>query len=336
MAITIKQVAAESGLSLMTVSYILNDKGHSFRPETRDRVLKAARKLGYRPNASARATRSGRFGCISLLMSTMPNRSAAFSIMMRSIHDRLAVHRLNLSLSWFDDEWLTSSACVPKILTEMMSDGLLINYFQQIPPALVELIGSNRIPSVWLNSRQGADCVCPDDLDAGARATQRLMEAGHRSISFVDCSASGHYSMGERYEGYARAMATAGLRPDLLRERTAIPMADRFDYLRAWLGRNGMPTGAVCYSDTTAGPLHAAALSLGLRVPDDLSIVTFAGSPAESSGFPLDTFVVPEGEVGSASVEMLIQKIADPLLRLPERSLAFAFAAGRSVAAPRA
>jgi LacI family transcriptional regulator len=65
MRVTLKQIAAKSGYSVMAVSYVLNNKAHLVRPATRDTILKAARELGYLPNTSARALRTGRFNCFS-------------------------------------------------------------------------------------------------------------------------------------------------------------------------------------------------------------------------------------------------------------------------------
>src|SRR6185369_16509410 len=90
MPVTIKEIAERSGLSIPTVSQVLNNKGHRYRSETCNRVLKAVRELGYRPNSSARAMRMGRFNCVALLLSTESYRSFLPNELLRGIHDGVA------------------------------------------------------------------------------------------------------------------------------------------------------------------------------------------------------------------------------------------------------
>lgn len=330
MAITLKQIAAQVGLTQPAVSNILNNKGHLYRTETREKVLRVAKELGYRTNAAAKATATGRFGAIAMLLSTEPHRSSLFTGMMDGIQDGLAELDLHLTVAKLPDEKLTNTGYVPKILRQLMADGLLINYNADIPPSLIELIAEYRVPSVWINSRQEANCVFPDDLDAGHQATRRLLALGHQRIAFVSYSGGSHYSTCDRQAGYKAAMAEAGLPSRIITRE--LPRAKRVAYSTSWLSEpeRDRPTAVICYSETTAWPTIDAARALGMRVPPDLSVVTFHGGRCDETGFAIDTFVNPTQAVGRESVRMLLAKIEDPNQMLPPLSIKFGFEAGES------
>ena len=321
-------------MSQPAVSNILNAKAHLYRPETRDKVLRAAREMGYRANAAARATATGRFDSVALLLSTLPDRSTLFRGLIEGIHDALAARDLHLTLARLPDEKLADRGYVPKILKQCLVDGLLINYFDRIPPALVEMIDTYRLPVVWLNSRQEANCVYPDDEDAARRATVRLLALGHRRVMFVNYSGDTHYSAAARYAGYAAAMRDAGLVPRSAREVT--PRAGRVEAARRWLDvdLSQRPTAVVAYSSTSAWPVREAAMSLRRSVPRDLSLVTFEDHPCNEVGIQIDTMVVPEAAMGREAVRMLLERIEAPGPPLPNAALPFDYAPGETLVPP--
>src|SRR4051794_38416822 len=106
MAVTVKDVAEYTGLSVPTVVQVLGSRAHLFRPETRERVLKAAEKLGYRPNSSAKAMRKGRFGAIGLLTSANANAGVddVHAKTMWAMLDELLTHDLLLTIGQMPDE----------------------------------------------------------------------------------------------------------------------------------------------------------------------------------------------------------------------------------------
>ena len=339
MAVSIRQVAETAGVSTATVSHVLGRRGHSYRPETCQRVLRVAREMGYRPNASARSMRSGRFGAVALLLSTEPHRSSLPGTLLGAIQDVLAKQDLHLTLGRLPDERLTSEGFVPKILRELMADGLLINYFADVPQRLVELIQSYHLPSVWLNVKQRYDAVCPDDIKAARQAVQRLATLGHRRIAYVNYSrpAPGngpHYSMLDRRRGYERAMRQAGLSAQVIEPEAHTERAARVEASISWLTGEDRPTAVIGYGASSALPVLYAAAVGGLRVPQDLSLVTFSDQLVDEAGMPLDTILVPEQGVAEAAVEMLMQKINDPSQQVTSRKVAFGFERGRSVGPP--
>jgi len=279
--------------------------------------------------------RSGRFGTVGLLQS----EDAAYSILPRGllsgIHDALAEHDLRLLLTIFPDSKLTDEGFVPKILRESSCDGLVINYNAAIPPRLVELIRQHRVPAVWVNSKHESDCVFPDDSRAGREATEHLLALGHRRVAYVDVCTPNHYSGDDRLAGYREAM-TAANRP-CIEVRQGLAPSGRFAFLLGWLSAQpaaARPTAAVTYNAEHAATLLQAAVAAGIRVPDQLSIVTVHTEVPVEMGMHLDTMVLPEYDLGCEAVRMLLAKVDEPSRSFAPLPLSLRFARGATAVPP--
>ena len=264
MRVTIKNIAERSGLSLQTVSRILNGHAAQYQEATRDRVINLADEMGYRPNSSAKAMRSGRFGSVALLLSEKPYLSILPVGCREGIQDVLVEREVNLILSRFSDDTLTNQERLPRILREIMADGLLIVYNADLPQPMVDMIVQHKIPAIWINSRQPADCVFPDDRDAAARATKRLISLGHRSIAFAYVAVTSHYSFAERFAGYEETMQAAGLTPRKI--QVGIDFAGRDAILAAtpFLEGADRVTAFVAYTQEAVTMLLSGAFARGL------------------------------------------------------------------------
>jgi len=311
----LKEIAEITGLSVPTVIHILGTRGHLYREATRQRVLAAANDLGYKPNASAKAMRSGRFGGIGLLLSTARNRSDLPMELLEGIQEKLGLHDLTLSLASLPDQKLTSETYLPKILRELAVDGLIVNYTHFIPADMLKIIGENKIPAVWVNTKHPVDCVYTDDFEASQRATEKLLELGHRRIVYVDFQTvygekNLHYSVADRFGGYSAAMNAAGLKPRGVWRDEKLSPAERTALAKELLQSPDRPTAVVSYSawmDTM--PLMIAARDLNLEVPRDLSMITFSRDLFDAWGQPVTTMVIPTREVGEIATDMLLNRI---------------------------
>ena len=325
---TQNDLAQMLGVSQMTVHRALN--GHpAVKESLRAQIQAKATQHGYRPSASARAMRSGRFGNAALISSTGPFLSYTPPELLDGLHDELANRDMQLILSRLSDEKLTDESFVPKILREWSVDGILIDYIQHIPARLLDLIERHRIPAIWINSKQEHDCVRPDDRRAGQEATEFLIERGHREIAFVDYSHSRffereHYSAGDRFAGYKAAMEAASLAPRVIGlGEKFVESSQWLPFTQEWLGRPDRPSAALCYGFEFT-PILASALALGVRVPDELEIVTFGSQRAEFARLPVTTFVIPEFQIGQAAITMLLQKLDAPNEKLDAQTFPFA------------
>lgn len=327
MSVTIKEIARHTGLSIPTVGNILGRSASRYSADTRKRVLSAAQQLGYKPNASARAIRQGRFGCAALVLSRS-KQSTHSHIPVRlvdGLEEELSLNDMHLTVSRLTDEELSTNDFVPKVLREHMADGMIVNYTHEIPPRMLELIHAHHTPAVWLNAKLKSDCVYPDDRGAARSVTERLIALGHRRIAllhmvarfpwqkdFAESWAGRHYSVADRARGYAEAMIGAGLSPRVFAHDRFISESEQLTECRALLIGPERPTAVLAYSEGEAQSLICAAASLGLSIPKDLSVAVFAPMSQWIAGQHVTVAAVPTEQMGRAAVRMLLQKLSAP------------------------
>jgi DNA-binding LacI/PurR family transcriptional regulator len=304
-------LASLLGVSQVTICKSLAGNS-SISRQMREKVRRLAKEHGYRPNASARAMRQQRFNAVALVQSSEPSRSILIPDMLAGIQAGLAERELHLLLAELPDQKLTNSGYVPKILSEWMCDGLLINYNAGIPSRMVELIRDYQIPSIWINSKQGSNCIYPDDVDGGRQATEYLLGLGHRRIAYADYTFDDtnpypvHYSTHDRYRGYSEAMLAAGLVPQIIRRSAADAKSTKLQFTANWLSNLDRPTAIVAYNADAAKPIAMAAMSiLGMDWTRKLAIVPFHERRVDDLGVPLSTMVLPEYQLGIQAVAML-------------------------------
>jgi LacI family transcriptional regulator len=331
--VTQKQIAEKLGVSQRLISYALNGDG-TVSQKMRDEIRSTALTMGYRPNNSARAIKTGKFGAVGLLASRHSSHGALLSTMLYSIRHHLTERELHLTLGDLPDEPLTSEAYVPRILREWSVDGLLINYIAAIPDKMIELIQRYQIPSVWLNAKLESDCVYPDDFEAAQRACKYLLSMGHRRIAYVDYMISDHYSAADRRDGYLGAMRSARLKPQIIGNAREEPQTDWLDLSCEWLRSPERPTAVITYEADRALPVFCAALMLGLNVPRDLSILSFHDRGVVTAGMSLTTMEIPMTQTGAVAVEMVNERICNPDLSLPARAVEANLLEGTSCAPP--
>ena len=320
---------AEAGIHASAVSRVLRGKDQALRLSERRRqeIRDAAERLGYRPNAAATATVSGKFNSISLVCGTGAQTSTLMQGLVYGLTDALAERDLQMVVTRLSDEALTDETQLPLFLRKHSCDGLLLNYTHHVPAGVRDIIEKYRIPSIWLNVKQVHDCVHPDDFAAGRNATRWLLARGHERISYYDYVVTrggddAHYSMADRREGYVAAMRGVGRTPVVVYldgEPTGPGPAAK---LRDLLQRPDRPTAAVGYG----GEIDMAcmvALSLGLRVPHDLDLVRFKETVARFGHVVLPTMRVPQSTLGRAAVAAVARKVANPAAKLPPVAVPF-------------
>lgn len=343
MSVTTADIARIVGVSQPVVSKVLHGGRTNIRASqaTRERILAVASQQGYRRNTAARAIRTGRFGCATLVLSAAGGpRTTLPGNLLRGLSEALEAKKMHLTVASLPDEKLTSEGYVPRILREWMSDGLLINYNREIPQRMIDLIDEYAIPSVWLNCKRDHDCVYPDDFSAGREATRRLLDLGHRRIAYLNFfyqSGASHYSEDDRRDGYRQAMREAGLLEQVVEGAYLEPNGGekRMEASVRLLTAPDRPTAVVAYCNVSLAHVVRTADQQGLVVPRDLSLITF-GANSPLLGQQVATMPVPEVEEGREAVRMLIEKIKSRGDRLPPVLVPFGFFAGRTLAPPSA
>ena len=313
--VTIKHVAADAGVSLQTVSRVIN-KEPNVRAEMIERVKASIARLGYVPSIAAR--RMG--GSRSYLILALNDRE-------RTIDD----WRSRRGTDWVDQMLLggmltcaehgyrmiielvdTRSEHVERELSAALAalqpDGVLLTPPHSANPLIINLLAEREISFARIGSRDdgpGFALSMADDR-ATQEATAHLIALGHRRIGFIAGPDSYEVSAW-RTDGWRAAMAGAGLSCDGLLEQGDFDRASGGRAARALLASRHPPTAIVASNDQMAIATLDVARERGLVVPDDLSLVSFDDTPIVRFAHPPITAIAqPVAEATSRAVEMII------------------------------
>lgn len=308
----IVDVAAHARVSPATVSRFFNSP-KLVRLETRQRIEAAVAHLGYVPNAVARSLNRGNSGTVGLIVPTIDN--AIFSEMAQSFSDALFRHSRTMVIASHSYDLVRESVLVESLASQRVDALALIGCTHA--PETLNILQRQSIPTVYIWSyrqRQPHPCIGVDNREVGRLATQHLLALGHRDIAFAFPEARSNDRAADRRAGALAAMADAGHTvPRARRLRCPYDM----DAARALglevLAQPDRPTAILTGNDVIAFGMRFAAQALGLRVPDDVSIVgmgDFKGSAAIEPG--LTTVRIPAKRIGRLAAERLIEMIEHP------------------------
>jgi LacI family transcriptional regulator len=285
---TIKDVAKRAGVSLKTVSRVINQEA-SVRADTRQKVERAVEALGYRPNLSARSLRAAHSYAIGLVYDN-PNAHYVISLqegVLSACRERgfgLQIHPCDASSPHLAEELVAlvkRARLAGLVLAPPMSEqSALIATLKEHGVAFVRIIASRDDP------KDGYPCVYVDDRDAAYAITEHLIQLGHTRIGFL-WGEPHHRSSPERYQGYADALKDYGI---ALNKRLVLPgryaFDDGFRGARKLFALKEPPTAIFGSNDEIAAGVLAAARSTGLDVPWDLSIAGFEDNPFSKQAWP--------------------------------------------------
>jgi DNA-binding LacI/PurR family transcriptional regulator len=324
MTVRLVDISRETGLSIPSISQIINGRGH-YNPDTVARVQAAAERLGYRPNAAARAMVERRFRAFGLLLSEHPHFGQLRGDCLDGIDAAMSERSLNLLFGRLRDEQILADAehSAP-LLGKWSVDGVMVSYIWSMPPALVTMLERHRLPAVFLNIKLSHDCIHPDDFPGAVEATRRLIGLGHRDIVFFASNGRAdqtdmHFSGLDRRTGYCQAMTEAGLTPRVC--SAALGPGEYGPFIRSWLLGPDRPSAVFCYSSPECQALLGAMLEFGLVPGRDLAVITVNDYPTRLGDIAVDTMAVPGYAMGVAAVEMLEARIASLGDHLPNRAL---------------
>ena len=306
---TARDVALRAGVSPSTVSRVLNGTV-SVRPDKHDAVMRAAAALGFVANGAARALSTRRFMAVGAVVPNLENEGflralSAFQERLRRDDYTLVVTSAGYDL---DRELLEAT-----FLLERGIDGLmLVGDIHR--PALLRRIERGGIPLVqtFSLSRQRG-CVGFDNAAASARATEYLLDLGHRRFGVITGPRRENDRGGARVQGVVRTLAARSLaiRPEHDVEVT-YGIRDGRDALRQILSAGGeVPTAVLCGTDQLAFGAMIEAHARGVDVPGELSVVGF--NDADYAAFlrpALTTLRLPSTEIGAAAAEHLLARMA--------------------------
>jgi len=317
-------IAREAGVTAMTVSRVLRGQNLGQRRDAKgraERICAIAERLKYRRNMGPITLATGRFNSVGILESTEWHRNYLPAARKQGIQDALRKHRMNLMIFRVSDQELSDDRHVPETFRNWMVDGFLIDYIVAYPARLDALIRRYALAAIWMNSKHAADCVFPADREGAQEAVDLLVKLGHRRIAYQHYLAGGgspvHYSIADRLSGYQRAMRRAGLKPEIIAVPPAQAYRDKLAFYVAQLRGTDPPTALITSGLPDALAVVRAASAAGLRIPEDLSIITVADDLTFTRALRITAMEVPEYEVGYKAVECLMRKMAAPGEDLP-------------------
>ena len=310
-------VSKEAGVSAATVSKVINGKS-DVAEETRERVEKAIEKLGY--------SRSGKTGASSnLIEMALQHLDNPWTLNLLDGAAKVASKRgIRLVLSEIDDPGLLSTTWLDEVLARRPLGAILI--FSNPSLSLARRFASRRIPAVfvdpWGNPVLDTMSVQSDNWSGGLFATRHLIDLGHRHIATITGPDSVMCSIA-RFDGYRNAMSEAGLAvdPSLIRHgQFSVEDGERFGM--ELLSSHNPPSAIFAQSDFLAMGVYKAAKRLGIRIPEDLSVVGFDDiQTAAFMGPALTTVHQPLVEMAARAAHMILdvraQKTIDHRVILP-------------------
>jgi LacI family transcriptional regulator len=310
---SVKDVAATAGVSLGTVSNVLN------RPErvsaaTRQRVEDAMRELGFVRNESARQLRAGRSSTLAYVMLDATN--PFFTDVAQGIEQEAELRDLSLFLCNSDNRADRELAYLRR-LQQQRVQGILITPVDPASPVLEEI--ARATPLVIVDRVGEADSFCSvsvDDVLGGRLAVEHLVELGHERIAFV----GGPDTLGQvrdRLAGAQSALVEAGRDGDdlVVIDVDALTVAEGRSAGQRIAGvrLQARPTAAFCANDLVALGLLQQCVTLGLRVPEDLAIVGYDDIEfAAAAAVPLTSVRQPRRKLGSTAGQLLLDEASNP------------------------
>jgi DNA-binding LacI/PurR family transcriptional regulator len=322
---TIQDVARHAGVSISTVSNVLNGRADRMRSETLTRVQAAIRALDFTPNRAARQLKTGQTSMLGLLVPSIANPMYGFIAreIETSAQERFGyrvvlgnTYRNQEKETGFFDDLLAQGVRGVIVISSLVDE----RHFESAVERGLVMVSYDRRATP--DTRSGIDHVSVDNFEAARLAARYLIERGHRRLAFA--TASGRtMSRTEKIRGFLAAADGAGLRADarLFDRRTLSEYGDSemADVGRALAGDIARapqrPTGVVAVNDMLAFGLMAGFRDAGLAVPQDVSVIGIDGLFLSSLVTPaLTTVELPVARMARTMVERVIGRLADPTI----------------------
>ncbi|MBU3159525.1 LacI family transcriptional regulator [Clostridium frigoris] len=309
MAASIKDVAREAGVSIATVSRVLNDID-VVNEDTKKKVKDAIKKLSYRPNIVARSLKTQKSSTIGIIIPDISNQF--YPEIVRGCEDVANIYNYNIMLCNADldvDKEMESL----RILKEKMIDGV-IYMSNSIGNNVIELIKELEMPVVLVETadEQGIfPSVAIDNVTAAADAVKYLANKGNKNIAYVGTSIEKVNALSQRYTGYTKGLSDIGitLNKDLI-YLGGVKSRDGYTGINVILDTGAKVDAVFCASDEIAMGVINALRDKSINVPEKIDVMGFNDIYSASTFYPkLTTVSQPMYDMGSVGMRMLIKSI---------------------------
>jgi len=303
--VTIYDVAREAGVSMATVSRVVNNNPN-VKPQTRKKVFEAIERLGYRPNAVARGLASKKTTTVGVVIPDISN--AIFAEVARGIEDIANMYHYNIILCNADKK-KDKEIRVINTLLEKQVDGLLF-MGGTVTEEHSQAFKTANVPIVLCATTDENGAIPSVDIDheaAAFDAVQVLIKQGHTSIGMISGTLQDPANGYARFQGYKRALQSAGIAYDEELVRIGnYRYESGVDAMKYFLELPKRPTAVFSATDEMAiGAIHCIQ-DFGLKVPDDISVISVDNSRMASMVRPQLTAVAqPMYDIGAVSMRLL-------------------------------
>jgi len=308
---TIYDVARKAGVGIGTVSRALNDSPN-ISPETKEKVLRVAREMGYQPHALARGLAKKRTGAIGAIVPFLTNYF--YLELLKGIQHEISRSKYDLILYSADDV-TRGEELLERVLRERRVDGLLY-ISMPLSNRAARKVRSRQLPVVLVDSyHPEVDSIHVENQQGAYQATRYLVELGYRRLGMINGKLRS-FPARERRQGFLKALSDFGLspRPEWMIECDDMDGQDGFNApagyraMLSLLALDDLPEALFVASDVQAYGVLRAAREKGVRIPDDLALVAFDDiQPSELIG--LSTVRQPMFEMGQRAVKRLTEKL---------------------------
>lgn len=317
---TIKEIAQLAGVSVATVSYVINDTRY-VSPERKERVLKAIKELNYVPNAMARGLRVKATKTLGLLLTDITN--PFYPDLAKGSED--IAHSMGYSVVMFntnEEENRLSNAATQ--LREGKLDGLIIASARKRDEGLLKELISEGYPIVLAHRKvEGlqVDSVVADNRSGMAAAVRYLISLGHHKI-YMFTGTEDSFVNQVRKESFLKTIEEAGTGfgdMKLIHTNNDYELAYNNAMKMMLEPEDARPSAVICINDMVALGVLDAVEDLGLQVPSDLAVIGFEDLFFSSARrIQLTSVRVPRYEIGKQATKMLLDRIADGKKELEE------------------
>ncbi len=315
---SLSDIAKHLGVSKTLVSFVLNGKGKEFRisEDICNKVLEVAKELNYQPNRIAQGLRTGRTNTIGLIIADIANQF--FGILGREIEQEAARYGYRVIFCSSDENPEKSKQQIA-MLQQSQVDGYIIS-----PPKnseeQIRSLARGHVPFVLIDRyfpEIESNHIVVDNFDAAYRATNHLLSLGRKKIANITVNLD-LINMVQRTEGYRQALRDASIQVDENLIKVLPFSHDNKDVARAIKELVGKPgqkkIDAILFSTSKLGINGIECISsLGLKIPDDIAIVSFDNPDAYKICIsPVTVVNQPLKEIGKTAVQMLLNEIKHP------------------------
>ena len=315
---TIRQIAKLCRVSPMTVSFVLNNTPGQVSEDTRERVLRVVREMGYRPRTAIRAKQEATIRTIGFAVGRSGDsfiQPGYHTLILNGV--MTATERMDLNVILFHTKLLSGDPHQSiRTYLDGRCDGLIV-LAPTIHQPLVGALRERGVPFVLIGDQGDADGITSVDVDnvaEGRRVTEYLIGLGHRRIGFVG-GADFIRSASDRRLGYRQALEAAGIPYDPELDAGALRSEGLvYEWVVGLVRRKDieLPTALFCWNDTAALRAMTALEDGRIAVPRDISVMGFDDDPRIlSCRPPLTSVRQPYQEIGTTAVEELVAHIKD-------------------------